>query len=48
MNKTETTIKSLLRTLLEKSEKEGLKFRFNMQIVEDWGAYLKKENGDMT
>tara|TARA_R100001377_G_scaffold77907_1_gene55414 strand:- start:66 stop:455 length:390 start_codon:yes stop_codon:yes gene_type:complete len=40
--KIETTIKSLLRTILEKSEKEGLKFRFNMQIVEDWGGTPEK------
>ena len=32
-------MKSLLRTILEQSKKDKIRFRFNMEIVEDWGGY---------
>jgi len=35
-------MKSLLRTILEQSKKEKIKFRFNMEIVEDWGEQLEE------
>ena len=37
-------MKSLLRTILEQSKKEKIKFKFNMQIVEDYGDTPEKRD----
>jgi len=41
---TMTSIKSLLRTVLEQSKKDKIKFRYNMQKVEDYGDAPEKRD----